>query len=145
MALKQGKEVGAGAPVPSVIEANEPYAVTGNYTVKTGDALGDIVELGGIPTNSTVLDFIVHQDGVGGTIDAGILSGDYAKVDNTRTIGQEFGVAFSTAAAGILRLVKPTNTVLSSDSERGWGIKFLAAPTVGKVITATLVVIPKGF
>lgn len=145
MALKQGKEVAAGAPVPSLDEANEPYAVTGNYTVKSTDALGDIVELGGIPSNATVIDLIIHHDGIGGTVDAGILSGDYAKKDSTRTLTQDFGAALSTAAAGIVRLAKNTNALTPTAVEQGWGIKFLAAPTAGKVIRASLVVIPMGF
>ena len=145
MALKQGKEVAAGAPVPSMNEANEPYTITGNYTCKATDAIGDIVELGGIPSNATVLDLIIHHDGIGGTVDAGILSGDYAKKDSTRTMGQEFGAALSTATAGIVRLAKNTNAVALNASETGWGIKFLAVPTAGKVIRASLVVIPQGF
>jgi hypothetical protein len=144
MALKQSKQVAAGAPVPSMYDANEPYAITGDYTVKTGDVLGDIVELGGIPSNATVIDMIVHHDGIGGTVDAGILSGEYAKKDNARTCGQEFGAALATASAGIVRLAKNTNTVAPSASEQGWGIKFLAAPTVGKVVRATLIVVPQG-
>jgi hypothetical protein len=145
MALKQSKQVAAGAPVPSTCEANEAYAVTGDYTIKTGDALGDVIEFGGIPANTTVVDMIVHHDGIGGTVDMGILSGEYAKKDNTRTVGQEFGAAVSTAAAGLIRLGKNTNAVASSESERGWGVKLLAAPTAGKVISATLFVVPKGF
>lgn len=144
MPLKQSKQVAAGAPVPSMYDANEPYAITGEYTVKTGDASGDIVELGGIPSNATVIDMIVHHDGIGGTVDAGILSGDYAKKDNTRTCGQEFGAALATATAGIVRLAKNTNSLVPTATEQGWGIKFLAAPTVGKVIRATLIVVPQG-
>lgn len=144
MPLKQSKQVAAGAPAPSMYDANEPYAITGDYTVKTGDALGDIVELGGIPSNATVIDMIVHHDGIGGTVDAGILSGEYAKKDNARTCGQEFGAALATASAGVVRLAKNTNALVPSASEQGWGIKFLAAPTVGKVIRATLIVVPQG-
>jgi hypothetical protein len=145
MPLLQSREVAAGAPVPSVYDANEPYAITGNYTIKTGDASGDIIEMGGVPSMATVIDFVVHHDGIGGTVDAGILSGDYAKKDNARTCGQEFGAALATASAGVLRLAKNTNALVPTASEQGWGIKLLAAPTVGKVIRATLIVIPQGF
>ena len=145
MPLKQSKQVAAGAPVPSMDEANEPYAITGDYTIKTGDASGDIIEFGGVPSNSTVIDMIIHHDGIGGTVDAGLISGDYALKSNARTIGQEFGAALATAAAGIVRLAKNTNAVAPNAAEVGWGIKLLAAPTVGKVIRATLIVIPQGF
>jgi hypothetical protein len=145
MALKQSKQVAAGAPVPSTCEANEVYAITGDYVIKSTDAANDIIEFGGIPANSTVVDFIIHHDGVGGTVDVGILSGDYAKKDNARTCGQEFGAALASANAGVIRLAKNTNAVAASDAERGWGVKLLAAPTAGKVISATLFVVPKGF
>ncbi len=145
MPLKQSKQVAAGAPVPSLRAANETFSVTGDYTIKTGDASGDIIELGGVPANSTVIDVIIHHDGIGGTVDAGLLSGDYAKKDNARTCGQEFGAALATASAGIVRLAKNTNAVAPSASEQGWGVKLLAAPTVGKVIRATLLVVPQGF
>jgi hypothetical protein len=145
MSLKQSKQVAAGAPVPSTCEANELYAITGDYTIKAGDAQGDIIEFGGIPANSTVVDMVIHHDGVGGTVDVGILSGDYAKKDNARTCGQEFGAALASANAGVLRLAKNTNAVPMSEGERGWGVKLLAAPVVGKVISATLFVVPKGF
>lgn len=144
MALKQSKEVAAGAPVPSVLDANRVVAITGHYTIKTGDAANDIVELGGIPANTHVVDFILHHDGVGGTVDAGILSGDYAKEDNARTMGNELAAAVATSSAGLVRMVKTGLGVASSDAERGWGVKLLAAPTVGKVIRATLFVVPQG-
>lgn len=145
MALKQSKQVAAGAPVPSMYDANEPYAITGEYTIKTGDVSGDIIEFGGVPANSTVIDMMIHHDGIGGTVDAGLLSGDYAKKDNARTCGQEFGAALSTTAAGIVRLAKNTNTVAPNATEVGWGLKLLGGPVVGKVIRATLIVIPQGF
>lgn len=144
MSLKQSKEVAAGAPVPSTCEANETYAVTGNYTIKVGDAAGDIIEFGGIPANSTVVDMVIHHDGIGGTVDAGILSGEYAQKDNARIIGQEFGAGLATANAGIVRLAKNTNAIVPSEVEKGWGVKLLAAPTVGKVLRATLFVVPQG-
>lgn len=144
MAYKQSKQVASGAPVPSMYDANEPYAITGDYTVKTGDVSGDIVEMGGIPSNATVIDMIVHTDGVGATVDAGILSGDYAAKNNARTIGNEFGAALTTTAAGIVRLAKNTNALVPTATEQGWGIKFLGAPTVGKVVRATLLVVPQG-
>jgi hypothetical protein len=144
MPLKQARQVAAGAPVPSLRAGVETYHVTGDYTVKTGDLANDVIELGGIPSGAVVVDMIIHQDGVGGTVDAGILSGDYGSKDNARTCGQEFGAALSVAAAGPVRLAKNTNAVPVAANERGWGIKLLAAPTVGKVIRATLLVVPQG-
>ncbi len=144
MPLKQSTQVAAGAPVPSMREGGEPYAITGTYTVKTGDASGDVVEFGGIPANATVLDLIIHHTGFATTVDAGILSGDYAQKSDARTCGAEFGAAIATATAGIARLATSTTGIALSTEEKGWGIKFNAAPTVGRVIRATLLVVPQG-
>lgn len=144
MPLKQSIQVAAGAPVPSMCEANEPYTITGTYTIKTGDAIGDVVEMGGIPSNSTILDLIIHHNAIGGSVDAGILSGDYAQKSDARTCGTEFGAGLATAAAGIVRLAANTVAIAPAVEEKGWGIKFLAAPTVGRVIRASLVVLPQG-
>lgn len=144
MPLKQSREIASGAPVPSILDANRTVAITGNYTVKSTDLANDVVELGGIPANSIPVDMVIHHDGIGGTVDAGILSGDYAENDNARTCGQEFGAGLASASAGVIRLAKNTNSVAANASEKGWGIKFLAAPTAGKVIRATLFVVPLG-
>lgn len=142
MAYKRSKQVAAGAQVPNADDGYGIIAVTAEYTVKTGDALGDIVEMHGIPSNAVVVDLIVDQDGLGGTIDVGVLSGEFAKNDATRTMGSEFMAASSVAATGLVRPTKSFITVAQSLDERGWGVKFLAAPTVGKTVRATLYVRP---
>lgn len=141
MPLKQSTQVASKLPVKSIIDDRLTY-VTGSYTVRNGDTTNDVVELGGLPAGSRVVDLIIHHDGIGGTVDAGILSGEFGKFDNARTCGQEFGAALSTASAGVVRLARNTTAVTPGTDDRGWGIKFLAAPTVGKVIEATLVVRP---
>ncbi len=144
MPLKQARQVAAGAPVPSLRAGVEVFEVTGDYTVKATDLANDVIELGGIPSGAIVVDMIIHHDGVGGTADAGILSGEYGSKDNARTCGQEFGAALSLAAAGVVRLAKNTNAVPVTANERGWGVKLLGAPTAGKVIRATLLVVAQG-
>jgi hypothetical protein len=145
MPLKQSRQVASGAPVPSLRGGSEPYAVTGEYTIKATDLANDVIEFGGVPSSSIIVDMVIHHDGIGGTVDAGLISGDYAKKDNARTCGQEFGAALATAAGGVVRLAKNTNAVATNAAEVGWGIKLLAAPTAGKVIRATLIVVPQGF
>jgi hypothetical protein len=144
MPLKQARQVASGAPVPSLRAGVEVFEVTGDYTVKATDLANDVIELGGIPSGAIVVDMIIHHDGVGGTADAGILSGEYGSKDNARTCGQEFGAALSLAAAGVVRLAKNTNGVAATANERGWGVKLLGAPTAGKVIRATLLVVAQG-
>lgn len=146
MALHQSKQVAGRAPVPSVLDANRVVAITGHYTVKVGDAANDIVEMGGIPPNTMVVDFALHHTGIGGTVDAGVLAGEYGAKDNSRTVGNELAAAAAVASAGLHRLAKSgTEVAVDEHAERGWGIKFLAAPVVGKVVRATLFVVPVGF
>lgn len=144
MPLKQARQVASGAPVPSLRAGVETYEITGDYTIRTGDVANDVIEFGGIPSGAIVVDMIIHHDGIGGTVDAGILSGDYGSKDNARTCGQEFGAALATASAGVVRLTRNTNAVPVTANERGWGVKLLAAPTVGRVIRATLLVVAVG-
>lgn len=145
MALKQSKQILAGVQCPTPDDANCVIAITGEYTTVTGDAIGDIVEFGGIPDNCIVIDVIVGNGALGAssTLDGGILSGEYAKKDNARTMGNEFFAASTSAAAGVIRRTKSVNAVASSTSVQGWGVKFLGAnPAAGQVIRATLMVKP---
>jgi len=144
MPLKQARQVASGAPVPSLRAGVETFAVTGDYTIRSTDLANDVIELGGIPSGAIVVDMVIHHDGIGGTVDAGILSGDYGSKDNGRACGQEFGAGLSVATAGIVRLARNTNAVPVTASERGWGFKLLAAPTAGRVIRATLFVVAQG-
>ena len=145
MALKQSKQVRAGLQTPTATEAAEPVTVIGEYVVATGDAINDIVEFGAIPQGCVPVDLIVDNGALGAsaTLDAGIISGVYAKADNARTMGNEFFAASAAATAGVIRRTKNVTAVVSDASERGWGVKFLgAAPAVGQVIRATLICVP---
>lgn len=98
--------------------------------------------MGAIPADCVPVDLIVDNGALGAsaTLDAGILSGEYAKADGARTMGNEFFAASAAATAGVIRRTKNVNAVVSDASDRGWGIKFLgAAPAAGQVVRATLV------
>jgi hypothetical protein len=145
MALKQSKQVVAGYPSPTPREAANLINITAEYTTVTGDAINDIVEMGAIPEGCVPVDLIVDNGALGAdaTADAGIISGEYGKKDNARTMGNEFFAAKAVATAGVVRRDKNVNAVLASDSLRGWGIKFLGAnPAAGQTVRATLVVVP---
>lgn len=146
MALKQSKQVVAGVATPTAYDAHRPVYITGEYVTVAGDVINDIVEMGAIPADCVPVDLIVDNGALGAsaTMDAGILSGDYAKVDNARTMGNEFFAASAAATSGVIRRTKNVNAVASSQSDVGWGIKFLGAnPAAGQVIRATLVCRPK--
>lgn len=143
MALKQSKQVVAGYQCPTPDDAADTYAITGEYVAVATDAIGDIVEMGGIPDGCIVVDLIIDNGalGAGATLDSGILSGDYAKKDNARTMGNEFLAAGAAATSGVLRRTKNVNAVLTSNVVQGWGVKFLgAAPAAGQLVRATLFV-----
>jgi len=145
MALKQSKQVRAGLPTPAAYEASCPVVVTGEYVTATGDAINDIVEFGAIPQDCVPVDLIVDTGALGASaaLDAGVISGAYAKADNARTMGNELFAASAAATAGVIRRSKNVNAIASDASERGWGIKFLgAAPAVGQTIRATLICRP---
>jgi len=145
MALKQSKQVVNGYQCPTPDDASSLVGITAEYTTVTGDAIGDIVEFGGIPDGCIVIDVLVDNGnlGVGSTLDCGILSGDFSKKDNARTMGNEFFAASASATSGLIRRAKSVNAVLTSTSVQGWGLKFLGAnPAAGQLIRATLVVKP---
>jgi hypothetical protein len=145
MALKQSKQVVAGYPSPTPRAAADLIHVTGEYTVVAADAIGDIVEMGAIPEGCIPLDVIVNNGALGAsaTLDVGILSGEYAKADGARTMGNEFIASGAAATSGVLRMTKNPNAVLPSDELRGWGVKFLVTdPAAGQVVRATLVCVP---
>ena len=135
MALKQSKQVVAGFPAPTPYEASCPVVITGEYVTVTGDVIGDIVEMGAIPADCVPVDLIVDNGALGAsaTLDAGILSGEFAKFDNARTMGNEFFAASAAATSGVIRCT-------SDQSDRGFGIKFLGAnPAAGQTIRVTLI------
>ena len=141
--LKQSKQILAGYQCPTLDDASDTIAITGEYTTVTGDAIGDIVEFGGIPDGAIVTDVIVDNGALGAssTLDCGILSGDYAKKDSTRTMGNEFFAASASVTSGVIRRTKNVNAILTSNVVQGFGVKFLGAnPAVGQVIRATIYV-----
>lgn len=143
MALKQSKQIIAGYQCPTPDEAADTYSITGEYVTVAGDVIGDIVELGGIPDGCIVTDLVVDNGALGAssTLDSGIVSGDYAKKDNARTMGNEFFAASASATAGVIRRSKNVNAVATSNAVQGWGVKFLGAnPAAGQTIRATLFV-----
>lgn len=145
MALKQSKQILAGYQCPTPDDSSSLIGITAEYTTVTGDVIGDIVEFGGIPDGCIVIDVLVGNGALGGvsTLDCGILSGDFTKKDNARTMGNEFFAAQASAASGLIRRNKNVNGVLTSNVVQGWGLKFLGAnPVAGQLIRATLIVKP---
>ena len=145
MAVYQSKQVKAGVPAPSIDDAYECYAITADYVTPTGGlASGAIIEMGALPDNAIPLDLVVHTGALGTsvTLDAGIMSGDFASTSQSRTLGSEFFTSAQAAATAVLlRGTKSFAAVAPSASVRSWGVKVGGATTDAAIsIRATLFV-----
>ena len=153
MALYQSRQVKAGVCAASADEANDLMAITGEFIVPAGLALNDVIEFGAYPADTMAVDLIVTTQDLDTNatptivLNAGILSGDYAKADASRTCGAEF-ISASTVgqAGGVARAVVATGLLgAPSLSDRGFGLKVATAAAtlaVGAKIRATLLVTP---
>lgn len=146
MANSRSKQVAAGLAALHATEASDLVTVVAEYVTKTGDVIGDIVEMGAIPRNCVVVDVIVDNGALGAsaTLDVGVLSGEYGDAVLGRTMGNEFVAAGAAATAGVIRRNKVASAVASSNLDRSWGIKFAGAnPATGQTIRAYLLCAPK--
>ena len=149
MALFKATQVVNKLPVPSANGAVDLIPVVGDFTIPTGFASGDVVEMGGLPDGYVPVDLIVDNEASGTTVtsDFGLLSGDF-DATGARTCGAQFIAAAALQTAGIKRLavaggarIAPTVT----GKGRGWGFvaSTVSVPTVGAKIRATLLVRPQ--
>ena len=146
MANYQSKQVKAGVPAPAPSDAVCAMAITTDYVTPTGGiAAGSIIEMGAIPDNCIPVDLVIHTGALGTsvTLDAGILSGEYADA-GTRTMGSEFFASAQAAATAVLlRGTKSFAAVTPSATVRSWGLKTAGATTEAAIsIRATLYVVP---
>ena len=147
MANYQSKQVKAGVPAPAPSDAVCAMAITTDYVTPTGGiAAGSIIEMGAIPDNCIPVDLVIHTGILGAsvTLDAGIMSGDYADTDQARTLGSEFFASAQAAATAVLlRGTKSFAAVAPSATVRSWGLKTAGATTsAGISVRATLYVVP---
>lgn len=101
----------------------------------TGDmVLNDIIDMGILPANHTVVDMILIPDdldsGTAVALDVGIMSGVPGDTVSVRTSGNEFFAADTAARTGaISRMTKPAGFLVKpSDKDRSIGLKIQAAP-----------------
>jgi hypothetical protein len=144
MANFKSKQVAQRTPALSALDASALVAVTAEYVTKSGDAIGDIVEMGAVPAGCIVVDVIVDNGALGtdAALDVGILSGNYGDA-GVRTMGAEFINNGAAVTAGVLRRNLNANAVAVSDSDKSWGIKFEGAnPATGQTIRATVMMKP---
>ena len=128
--LWQSKQVQAGAQALNIDAAGDVDVVLASFTVPTGLANGDVIELGAIPAYAQVIDFKIVTQALdsNGTptvvFNAGFLSGTYGAQDNTRTCGADFINASTVGQHGGIQIENVTTGLLAipSVSDRGFGI-----------------------
>jgi hypothetical protein len=134
MALKQSTQVTNKEPAASA-QGTELIPLVGDFTVPTGLALNDVVEMVILPAGYVPVDAVLACEDTdsGGsaamTLDLGLLSGTAGAADGARTCGNEAFAASTVAqAGGIARPTKKDFALIApTDADRGMGLKVAAA------------------
>lgn len=147
MALLKAVQVTNKQPIPSANSATDIVPIVGDYTIKTGDAAGDVVEMCALPANYVVVDHILDNQSLAATSvgNVGIMSGNYGD-GGTRTVGAQFNSAANLATAGIKRPdVAGFARIAPATNDRSIGIVLtsLTTPTVGATMRLTVFVRPQ--
>ena len=107
------------------------------FTVSADLASADIIELGVLPANSTIVDAILDTGnlGAGVTVTSGLMSGTVGSTDAARTCGSEL---FSAAANNAI--VRPSTssafTIAKVTADRSIGVKVSGAVTAANQVVA---------
>jgi hypothetical protein len=102
-------------------------------------ALNDIIEIGILPAETTIVDAYLDTDDLdtNGTptikLDVGLMSGTPGVVDGARTVGNELFAADTTAqAGGVTRMSKQAGfRIATTAADRSIGVKVNTAPATG--------------
>jgi hypothetical protein len=142
MALLKAVQVAAKYPVPSAAGGVEVIAIVGDYTIKTGDAAGDVIEMCPLPAGYVPVDIVIDNQALAATSvgNVGLMSGNYGE-SGARTVGAEFNSAANFATAGIKRMdVAGSARIAPTTNDRSVGIVLtsLTTPTVGNRVRLTL-------
>lgn len=151
--LHQALEVTANQQPFSPDDASCMLVIGGEFIVPAGLALNDVIEFGALPAFTVPTDLIMVCEDLdtGGaaaiSLDAGILSGEYGSKLGTRTCGNEFFAADSTArTGGVKRADKAAGLLLAcSNVDRGFGLKVTTAAAtlaVGAKVRVTMLARP---
>lgn len=146
MPNSRSKQMVAGLAAMHTLDAASLICIAAEYVTKTGDVIGDIVEMGALPRDCIVVDVIVDNGalGAGATLDVGVMSGEYADPVLARTMTTDFVAAAAAATEGVIRRNRVTSGLASSPTDRSWGVRFQGAnPTVGRTIRGYLICAPK--
>jgi hypothetical protein len=146
MTLIKGVAAKGSTNIPYPTVAGVVVAAIFSHAFKAEPAAGDIVEIGMLPQGCKAIDVLVTADGLDAAnaieFDLGLITGEYASNDQTRTCGAEFLAGSTVAQAGGIERPSKASAyrVPASSRERGLGLKVKTAPGgfVAGTVTVTL-------
>lgn len=153
MALFQSTQAAAGLPIPSADCATDTLPIFADFTVPTGFASGDVVEMLPLPAGYVLVDCITDTQSLGATCtsNVGLLSGYWGDT-GARTCGAQINSAKAFGTAGIYRADVAGFGRIAPATDAGSGVQAnrsigfvastVATPTVGAVIRMTALVRP---
>lgn len=136
MAIKASKFVTRNFPTVNGDCAGDLVVNNYFYDALAADiVLNDIIDLGILPANHTVIDAILIPDDLDSNVaptialDVGIMSGTPGDTVTARTCGNEIFAASTAAQTGTptRATAKTAFTILPKDADRSIGVKFQAA------------------
>lgn len=147
--LYQSKQIVGLLPVPNPTEAGEETAVISEFVVPAALALGDVIEMCGIPDNAFITEVLIFHEAADSnasktlSFDIGFLTGPYARKDQTRNCDSSFASADLTSQnGGVARMSQSAGYFLPSHTD---GAVIPGNITVGfglKVHTAAATLVP---
>lgn len=143
MAIVQSQWGAQKRQAPVSAEAGGVVCEKYKFVVTSNMAIGDIIELGVLPSYHTAVDTILISDAIGTTaLDVGIMTGEVGSPDQTRTMGNEF---FSSAPGDAL--VRPNKQagfrLQPVERDRSIGVKIMNAALVASSQVIELIVFSK--
>jgi hypothetical protein len=132
MTLILSKYAKGTEPLSYPSTAGEAVAIRFSHQLTGAPVVGDILELGCIPSNCRVAEIILDVDDLDSNgaptvlFDVGIMSAAFGLEDNARTCGAEFFSGSNLAqAGGVARpTLKTAYRTTQSSIDRGIGVKF---------------------
>lgn len=136
--MKQSEHAKGRIPVATANQAGVLACAVFEYNLKAALAANEVIEMGALPANATLVDAILDTDDLDThataptiTLDVGLLSGTAGEDDDARTCGNEVFAASTVAQAGGAVRVTKQLRVAQTAADRGIGVKVAAAPAAG--------------
>lgn len=148
MAALKSVQVTNKQTIPSANGGTDVVPIVGDYTIKTGDAAGDVIELCPLPAGYVPVDAMLDNEALAATSvgNLGIMAGAYLDSGARAVSGQLFNSAANLATAGVKRMdVSGSGRIAPTTGDRSIGLVLtsLTTPVVGAKLRLTLFVRPQ--